>query len=84
MESKESTKKNPIFITSVELKDYRSYKELNIDFNQNIHTLIGPNESGKTNLLQSFNLFNNDKTLNEDDKCCFAENIKSIPEITFT
>ncbi len=84
MESKESTKKNPIFITSVELKDYRSYKELNIDFKQNIHTLIGPNESGKTNLLQSFSLFNNINTLNEDDMCCFADNIKSIPEITFT
>lgn len=84
MESKESAKKNPIFITSVELKDYRSYKELNIDFKQNIHTLIGPNESGKTNLLQSFNLFNNVNTLNEDDMCCFADNIKSIPEITFT
>ena len=84
MKFQELTKKNPIFITSVELKDYRSYKELKIDFRKNIHVLLGPNESGKTNLLQSFNLFNNSNTLNEDDMCCFAENIKSIPEITFT
>lgn len=35
------------------LFNYRNYGEINIDFDQKINVLVGPNGSGKTNLLDS-------------------------------
>ena len=40
-------------IESVELKNYRNYKELHIDFDPGTNVLYGDNAQGKTNILES-------------------------------
>lgn len=42
-----------MFIESLELKNYRNYKELHIDFNPGTNVLYGDNAQGKTNILES-------------------------------
>ena len=40
-------------IRSLELSNYRNYKELNIDFDSHINILFGNNAQGKTNILEA-------------------------------
>lgn len=40
-------------IESIELKNYRNYDELHMDFNQGTNILYGDNAQGKTNILES-------------------------------
>lgn len=40
-------------ILSVELKNYRNYKNIKINFNDGLNVLVGKNAQGKTNLLES-------------------------------
>lgn len=42
-----------MFIKSVELKNYRNYKDLKLEFSKEKILLIGKNAQGKTNLLES-------------------------------
>lgn len=42
-----------MFIKSVELKNYRNYEDLRLDFSRDKILLIGKNAQGKTNLLES-------------------------------
>lgn len=42
-----------MIIESVELKNYRNYKELHIDFDPGTNVLYGDNAQGKTNILES-------------------------------
>ena len=42
-----------MFIKSVELKNYRNYRDLSLDFTKHKILLIGKNAQGKTNLLES-------------------------------
>ena len=42
-----------MFIESIELKNYRNYKELHMELNQGINILYGDNAQGKTNILES-------------------------------
>ena len=42
-----------MFIKSVELKNYRNYRDLSLDFTKRKILLIGKNAQGKTNLLES-------------------------------
>ncbi len=42
-----------MFVKSVELKNFRNYEALNLDFSRNKILLIGKNAQGKTNLLES-------------------------------
>lgn len=76
--------RNPIFIKEINLKNYRTYRDLSIKFTQNIHTLVGPNECGKTNLLFTFDLFTEPNLLQKSDVCCFVDEIfDTEPEIIF-
>lgn len=45
-----------MYIKEIELKDFRNYKELNVNFNKNVNIFIGNNAQGKTNLLESIYL----------------------------
>lgn len=75
----------PLFIKKIHLKNYRTYKDLTIEFKENIHTVVGPNECGKTNMLMAFEMFNDVSVLDETNKCSYIENyVNSIPEIEFT
>ena len=40
-------------IENIELKNYRNYENLKIDFSPNINVLIGKNAQGKTNMLEA-------------------------------
>ena len=42
-----------MIIESVDLKDYRNYKILNMNFNPQINIIYGDNAQGKTNILES-------------------------------
>lgn len=42
-----------MFIKSIELKNYRNYRDLRLEFSGNKILLIGKNAQGKTNLLES-------------------------------
>lgn len=42
-----------MFIKSVELKNYRNYKDLKLEFSSDKVLLVGKNAQGKTNLLES-------------------------------
>lgn len=42
-----------MIIESVELKNYRNYKELHMNFDQGTNLLYGDNAQGKTNILES-------------------------------
>ncbi len=42
-----------VVIKSVDLKNYRNYDELNIEFDNNVNIIYGDNAQGKTNILES-------------------------------
>ncbi|SHO54274.1 DNA replication/repair protein RecF [Anaerocolumna xylanovorans] len=42
-----------MFIKTLELKDYRNYENLSMDFSQGVNILYGDNAQGKTNILES-------------------------------
>ncbi len=42
-----------VVIKSVDLKNYRNYNELNIEFDNNVNIIYGDNAQGKTNILES-------------------------------
>ena len=42
-----------MYLKKLELKNYRNYQHLDLDFNKNAILLVGNNGQGKTNLLES-------------------------------
>lgn len=42
-----------MYIKELELKNFRNYEDLNIEFDENINFIIGNNAQGKTNLIES-------------------------------
>ena len=42
-----------MYIKNIELKDFRNYESLNLQFNKNVNLLLGKNAQGKTNLLEA-------------------------------
>lgn len=42
-----------MFIESIELKDYRNYRELHMELNEGTNILYGDNAQGKTNILEA-------------------------------
>ena len=40
-------------ITDLRLQDFRSYKDDSFEFNKGVNIIVGPNASGKTNLLEA-------------------------------
>ena len=42
-----------MYIKEVELKNFRNYEELKLEFHENVNFIIGNNAQGKTNLLES-------------------------------
>lgn len=44
-----------MYIKNLYLKNFRNYKEQNIDFQQGINLLIGSNGQGKTNIIEAVN-----------------------------
>ena len=42
-----------MYIKRLNLKDYRNYDSLDVDFDKNVNIIIGNNAQGKTNLIES-------------------------------
>lgn len=42
-----------MFVKNIELKNFRNYKKLELDFNKNLNIIIGRNAQGKTNLIEA-------------------------------
>lgn len=45
-----------MYIKNIELKNFRNYDELNLDFSKNVNLILGNNAQGKTNLIESIYL----------------------------
>lgn len=43
-------------IRTIQLRNFRSYRELNLSLNNNLNVLVGRNTSGKSNFLSLFDL----------------------------
>ena len=66
---------NPIIIKEIFLTNFRNLDKVYIKFHENITNIVGLSSSGKTNLLEIFELFNNQKLIQESD---IPRNIPSI------
>ena len=51
-----------MILKNLKLKDFRNYKDLNIDFDKGINILYGENAQGKTNILESLYIFSSSKS----------------------
>lgn len=45
-----------MYITKVELQDFRNYENINISFHPNVNLILGNNAQGKTNLIEAIYL----------------------------
>ena len=70
-------------ISNVFVRAFKSIFELTIPFDPKITVLIGPNESGKTNLLKSLSSFEPDSTFDTLLTCQYSDSYyqKKCPEI---
>ena len=46
-------------LKAIELKNFRNYEELKLDFHPNLNIFLGQNAQGKTNILEAIYLFVN-------------------------
>lgn len=59
-----------MYISSIEIKNFRNFKNNTINFNDGVNVIIGHNNAGKTNLIKALSLIldnNNSKRLDVDD-----------------
>lgn len=45
-----------MIIKSIELKDFRNYESLNLQFNEKVNLILGNNAQGKTNLIEAISI----------------------------
>lgn len=48
--------KHSAFIKRVSIKNYKKFSELNVEFTKGLNILVGPNNAGKTTLLEALDL----------------------------
>lgn len=79
-----------MYISSMEINNFRSFNQATIEFEDGLNVLIGHNNTGKTNLLNALSLIfdrNTSKhlTVNDFNKFIELKDLKeSSPEITIT
>ena len=75
---------NFILLEKIEINNYKTYLNQEIEFKDAITTLVGPNECGKTNLLEAIYYLTNYNNLNKADTCYYCKNIwKESPSFKF-
>jgi putative ATP-dependent endonuclease of OLD family len=45
-----------MYLAKIAIENFRNYKNIDIDFNDGINVIIGPNNAGKTNLIKALSL----------------------------
>ena len=76
-----------MYIKEIELKDYRNYKEIRVDFSERVNIFIGNNAQGKTNLLESIymnSMGRSFKTAKDKELIRFGEDFCRIRSKTIT
>lgn len=66
---------NFIILKLIEINNYKTYLNLKIPFKDSVATLVGPNECGKTNLLESIDYLKNYPNLKKNDTCLYCEDV---------
>lgn len=66
--------KSFLILSKITINNYKTYQNLSIEFKDSITTLVGPNECGKTNLLESINFLNEYQKLTKSDTCLYCKN----------
>jgi len=61
-----------MIISSAQITAFKSIQKLEVPLDQKITVLIGPNESGKTNILKAIEYFRPDMDLSADLTCQFS------------
>ncbi len=70
-----------MLLNSVSLQNFRNHKSLDINFNTKTTFIVGPNTSGKTNLLEAISCLSNGKSFRgakDEDMVKKGENIAKI------
>ena len=49
-----------MYISSIKIKNFRNFDNIDIDFHEGVNVLIGHNNSGKSNLLRALSLIFDD------------------------
>ena len=79
-----------MYISNIHIQNYRGFQDLSVDFKDGINILIGPNNSGKSNLLRALALVFDGKsrkqlTVDDFHNEIKLENLKQhSPKITVT
>src|SRR6185437_2450927 len=60
-------------IKNIEIKNFRNYPDLNLQINNDVVVLSGPNAVGKTNLLESVYFASLFKSLRDDTEFIFLK-----------
>lgn len=73
-----------MYISKIYIRNYRNFKDLNVDFNDGVNVIIGHNNAGKSNLIKSLSLIfdsNARKQLgvNDFNKYITLEDLKREP-----
>ncbi len=53
----------PVYLEQLSIENYRNFSEWSIEFDKGINIIVGPNGSGKTNILESISYLSPGKGL---------------------
>ena len=77
-----------MYISGIEIKNFRSFDNINIDFHEGVNVLIGHNNSGKSNLLRALAIIfdRTVKQLSVEDfnNSLTIDSLKQSPKIVIT
>ena len=62
-----------MIVSNININGYKSINKMNFPLDPKITVFIGPNESGKTNILKSIEHFKPEMSLNNDLTCQYSE-----------
>ncbi len=65
--------KDALFLSEIIINNYKTYLNIKIPFREKITVLVGPNECGKTNLLESISYLKDYLILSRSDTCLYCE-----------
>ncbi len=66
-----------MIISQIHINSFKSIKQLSVPLDPKITVLIGPNESGKTNILRAVESCRPDTPLTEEQTCQFSESYQN-------